>query len=197
MPVEKCLNRREALAILLALPFATVSACKRKYRRPPGDINLGGVQDLLYEKQIVRDRDILVIRDLAGWASMSTQCTFDGCGLSYQDLKFVCMCCGSSFDHNGIVTHGPATDPLPFFKMRYADGNLYTDAGEVVSPDTRFTTPEIEAALQRLGERIRKEGTRSGMQIPSILLGAGDGEESGKMFDEKPLTPKPTPSTGE
>jgi len=141
------------------------------------------VQDLLYGQQIVRDRQMLVIRDAKGWAAMSTQCSHDGCALSYQDKYFLCMCCGSVFDHLGNVHRGPAKETLPYLKVRYADGNLYADSGRTVEPTDRYTTPEIEAAIKQLADRIKREGAHSGKAIPDILLGKGDGE-TGPMVED-------------
>ncbi len=178
-----------SLLLLSAGLFSAICGCKRKYSRPPGDYNLGSVQDLLYTQQLVRDRDILVTRDQEGWAAMSTQCSYEGCALSYQDERFLCTCCGSSFDHLGKILKGPAIDPLPYFAVRYVDGNLYADSGKIVSLETRFTTPELEEAIARLAERIKKEGTRAGSRIPDILLGKGDQQELGPMFEERRLEP--------
>jgi nitrite reductase/ring-hydroxylating ferredoxin subunit len=180
---------QHSLFVLLAL---LTLGCDKEYRRPGGEHNLGEVQDLLYTRQLVRDRQMLVTRDAKGWAAMSTQCSHDGCELSYQDQRFLCMCCGSAFGHDGHVHKGPANNPLPYFGVRFVDGKLYADSAKVVSPETRFTTPELEKAIGSLAERIKKEGTRTGMRIPEILLGRGDGEDTPEgMFKEKTL---PTPT---
>jgi nitrite reductase/ring-hydroxylating ferredoxin subunit len=182
---RKFIRQISSSLIVLSLPLLT--SCKDGYTRPASEFNLGLVQDLLYNQQLVREKDILVYRDDGGWSALSTQCSHEGCALSYQEERFLCTCCGSAFDHAGKVIKGPARNPLPYFEVRYADGNLYADSSRIVKADYRFTTPELEEAIQRLSERIKKEGTRVGSQIPDILLGQGDKTEVGPMFEEKKL----------
>jgi len=189
------LSRRELLRVLGLAVTVSVLGCEKKYLRPAGDHNLGLVQDLLYARQLIRERQMLVTRDAKGWAAMSTQCSYEGCELSYQDQRFLCLCCGSSFDHNGNVQLGPAKSNLPYFQVRYVEGKLYADSGKLVSPEARFTTPELEKAIGSLSERIRKEGTRTGMQIPDILLGRGDGSDvpEGMLKEPPPTTSELVP----
>lgn len=187
---HKEITRRQAMATLLLAPVGVyLAGCEKRYVRPAGDHNLGAPQDLLYSKQIVRDRQMLVMRDDRGWAAMSIQCAYEGCELSYQDQRFLCLCCNSVYDHNGKVLKGPSKYDLPYFQIRFVEGNLYANSGKIVSPEERFTTPELEEAIARLAERIKREGTRTGMRIPDILLGKGDGELPPEgMFRERPLT---------
>ena len=170
--------------------LSSLFGCKSGYTRAAAELNLGEVKDLLYNQQMVRDRDILVNRDQQGWSAMSTQCTKEGCALSYQEERLLCTCCGSIYDHFGSVLKGPAEIPLPYFEIKYSDGNLFADSGKVVSSSYRFINSELEETIARLEERIKKEGTRAGSQIPEILKGKGDQTESGPMFEEKKLPPR-------
>lgn len=170
--------------------LTTLFGCKRGYVRDSGELNLGQVQDLLYTQQLIRDKDILVNRDPSGWSAMSTQCSYEGCALSYQEERFLCTCCGSVYSHAGAVLKGPAEIQLPYFEVKYLEGSFYADSSKVVASNYRFTSPELEEAIARLDERIKKEGTRAGSQIPDILLGKGDQTESGPMFEEKKLPPR-------
>jgi nitrite reductase/ring-hydroxylating ferredoxin subunit len=189
---KQFLKRSCSVLLLVSSPafLSTLFGCKRGYTRAASELNLGEVKDLLYNQQLVRDRDILVNRDPQGWSAMSTQCSYEGCALSYQEERFLCTCCGSVFDHGGTVLKGPAESPLPFFEVKYLDGNLYADSSKVVGSSYRFISPPLQEAITRLEERIKKEGTRSGSQIPDILLGKGDQTESGPMFEEKKLPPR-------
>lgn len=170
--------------------LSSLFSCKRGYTRAAAELKLGAVQDLFYNQQLVRDRDILVNRDDGGWSALSAQCTYDGCALSYQEERFLCTCCGSVYDHSGGVLKGPSEYPLPNFAMRYSEGILFADSGQIVSSTYRFMSPELQQAIDRLADRIKKEGTRAGSQIPEILLGKGDQTETGPMFEEKKLPPK-------
>jgi hypothetical protein len=79
-----------------------------------------------------------------------------------------------------------APDDLPWMEMYHKDGRLYASAGKVVPSTYRFTTPEIEASIKLLRERIKDEGVGDEAKIPEVLLGEG-GRDSGKMFiDEDP-----------
>ena len=189
---KQFIQNSSGLMLLIASPalLSGILGCKRGYTRPAGEYNLGQVKDLLYTQQLVRERDILVYRNKDGWSALSTQCSYEGCALSYQEERFLCTCCGSVFDHFGSVLKGPAEAALPYLAINYSDGNLYADSSKVVTKEYRFTSPELEEAIARLEERIKKEGTRAGSQIPDILLGKGDQTETGPMFEEKKLPPR-------
>ena len=161
-----------------------LGACKDHYERPGGFHDLGEVKDLLYSEHFVQDRGFLVKRDAEGWSALSARCSNDGCELTYRDESLRCMCCGSEFDHDGHVMHGPAKYPLPYYTLVYTDNHLYVDTNEEVKESYRFTTPEIEQAIAQLRERIKREGIRPGAKVPEILLGTGD-NEPGEMFKEK------------
>lgn len=178
-PHSRLTRRAFVLGTLAWATAFTFAGCKSKrFIRPPGEHDLGEIGSLLFARQHIADRAMLVYRDERGWSCLSTRCTYDGCDLTYQDQNFFCSCCNSHFTHEGRVLTGPAEHPLPYFEMRFKDNHLYALAGNEVAPDYRFTTPEIEAALQRLNVKFREQGISDGSQpIPKILLGSGDRNE--------------------
>ncbi len=157
--------------IVLLLIVTLLVSCKQAYHRPAGEHDMGDVGDLLYSEQHNRPRALLIFRDDQGWSALSTQCSHDGCDLTYQDQMLVCSCCQSKYDKQGRVVHGPSEEALPFFEIRYKDNHLYANSAKIVDENYRFTTPEIEAAIAALRERVKKEGVRTVVRIPEILLG--------------------------
>ena len=165
------MQRRRFIGSALLAPFALMflNGCDKRFHRPGGEHNLGEVQYRLFPKQHIADRSMLLFRDEKGWWVMSTRCTYDGCDLTYQDQVLLCSCCKSAFTHEGKVINGPALDPLPFYEMFYKDKFLYAESGKHVKSDYRFTTPEIERAINKLRERIKKEGILPTDGIPPVL----------------------------
>lgn len=78
-------------------------------------------------------------RDERGIYAMSMQCTHKGCAVGFAGTVLECPCHKARFDRNGSVLQGPATAPLPHFKV-YIDaaGNISVDRFDVVSADTRL-----------------------------------------------------------
>ena len=71
---------------------------------------------------------ICVVRDGDKLAAVSTICTHLGCTVGVSDTGFACPCHGSRFDHDGVVTGGPAPKPLPWFKVTLApNGEIEVD----------------------------------------------------------------------
>ena len=174
---QKLLDRRgfiRACGQLVATVVAVgILGCERSYKRPGMLHDLGPIEELLYSEQFIRDRSLLLRRDGAGWSVMSARCTHDGCNLSYQDQVLTCVCCGSMFSHEGFVVRGPATTSLPYYELSVDDDHLIADANFEVPPTTRFSTPEIEQALQRVQEKLRTSAVRPGTEVPEVLLGKG------------------------
>jgi len=76
--------------------------------------------------------------DAGGLYAMSMQCTHAGCAVEMDGTQLNCPCHFSRFDHSGNVLKGPATKPLPHFKLTVdAAGNIAIDRFTVVSMSTR------------------------------------------------------------
>lgn len=167
----------------MILVVLLLGACKsRSYSRPPGLLNLGEVKTLLFEKQHIADKAILLYRDDQGWSALSTRSTYSGCDLTYQDQILLDSCSDSRFAHDGRVLRGPASRPLPWFGLMYKDNRLFVDTGEKVDASYRFTTPEIEKAIKELRRKLAEDDSARGVKIPQILLGEGD--QSGSELDQ-------------
>ena len=187
---DKGLTRREAVkklgffTLLLALP----TGCTRhRYVRPATELDLGPVKDLLYSRTHLRSQAVLVIRDVDGWAALSTRCTYIGCDLTYQEPILFCPCCQSRFDLEGNPLVGStATERLPWFDLFYKQGNLWvnTDPARIHKPDWRFTTQEIEDAIREVKERVKVESITDGVKIPKVLLGEQESEMGGMFLED-------------
>ena len=164
------LSRRDFLRFSAGLGAMLLFGCERHYDRPAAQLKLGPVKDLLSSKQHIASKKILVIRDDGGWAALGTICTYDGCDLTFQDDTLLCPCCRSLFDHMGNLLRGPARNSLSWYEVSYSDGNLFADSGKPVASSARFTTPQLEAALAKLREKLQENPTllQDGT-IPKIL----------------------------
>ncbi len=184
---SEALSRRRFLMLVGAaslVPTGLIGCERHRYIRPPGELDLGTVRELLYNVVNVRQRAVLVYRDTEGWRALSTRCTYNGCDTTYQDPILLCPCCRSQFDLEGRPLQGSkAKIAMPWMEISYRDGHLYADPGKVVAPTYRFTTPAIESAIAKLRERIKDESISDETKIPEILLGSGTGEP-GQMFLE-------------
>ena len=179
-------SRREFLKGALAFAASTVFfGCEQTFVRPEQEFDLGEVKNLLYANQHLRSLSLLVSRDGTGWRTMSTRCTHDGCDLTYQQQNLLCMCCYSIFAHSGEILKGPARISLPYYRMSYREEHLYADTAQSIAPTERFTTPEIEAAIAGVKQRLEYESARPGARIPDSLLGQhGPADQVEGMFKE-------------
>jgi Rieske Fe-S protein len=77
-------------------------------------------------------------RDARGLWAMSLQCTHKFCAVVMSGNELDCPCHHSRFDRAGNVLQGPATTPLPRYKV-YVDaaGNISVDKYTIVSAATR------------------------------------------------------------
>lgn len=77
-------------------------------------------------------------RDAGGLWAMSLQCTHKFCAVVMSGNELDCPCHHSRFDRAGNVLQGPATTPLPRYKV-YVDaaGNISVDKYTIVSAATR------------------------------------------------------------
>ncbi len=189
--IDVVFTRRQFLGSLAAasLPlFVSVSACERhRYIRPAGELDLGTVRELLYSVVHVPRKSALVYRDEDGWRALSTRCTYNGCDLTYQVPILLCPCCRSEFDLTGhALKGGKATHDLPWMEITYREGHLFADPGHMVAETNHFSTPEIEAAIHSLRERIKDEVITDQVKIPEVLMGHADGEPGRQFLEDDP-----------
>lgn len=183
---EDRLSRREAILRLTALASAgsALSGCRGEFMRPHARLDMGKVEQLLYERQHIRERALVAYRFSDGWSVMSSRCTYDGCELTYHDNGLLCSCCRSVFYFEGQVLKAPAKHSLPFYRMETTNNRIYALAGDEVKRDYRFTTPELEKKVKGLRARgLDQVGSR--IKVPEVLKGEGTGEV-GRMFVEEP-----------
>ena len=186
------LDRRAFIKSLSALSLglcAPIGCTRHRYVRPAGELDLGAVKELLYRVVHIRERAILLFRDIDGWSALSARCTYRGCDLTFQEEQknLICACCHTRFELTGVPYSGyPATELLPWVGLSYKDGHIYADPGVIKPRSYRFTTPEIEEAIRELRRRIKEEGLSDEIKIPEILLGSGDGEVGGMFLEDDP-----------
>jgi len=82
-------------------------------------------------------RNVAVFRDEQGVYALSRVCTHLGCIVKPTAEGFECPCHGSRYDHDGLVTKGPAPRPLPWLEVKVQGGVLYVDEGSDVPAGTK------------------------------------------------------------
>jgi cytochrome b6-f complex iron-sulfur subunit len=82
-------------------------------------------------------RNVAVFRDAQGVFAVSRVCTHLGCIVKPTVEGFECPCHGSRYDHDGLVTKGPAPRPLPWLQVKVQGGALYVDEGANVPAGTK------------------------------------------------------------
>ncbi len=107
---------------------------------PHSVLKIGRPDDFpIGSKRFLPQARAYVIRTEDGFRVMSALCTHLGCATNAVDWGYLCPCHGSKFDTWGRVLRGPATRPLPCFKLSLApDGQLMVDTRQVVPPGTTF-----------------------------------------------------------
>lgn len=96
--------------------------------RPDGFAALGTVAELdaegfLSSKSFMGEQ-VLVVRDPADSAALiavNSLCTHQGCGVDWAGGAFACPCHGSSFNPDGTVASGPASEALGTFEAKVED----------------------------------------------------------------------------
>jgi len=71
---------------------------------------------------------VLIARTLSGaFIAVSAACTHQGTTLEYQAAshRFFCFSHGSTFNENGVVTNGPATQSLTVYKTSLTGSSLH------------------------------------------------------------------------
>ncbi|HVY25982.1 MAG TPA: Rieske (2Fe-2S) protein [Polyangiaceae bacterium] len=99
----------------------------------PGEV-VGNVSQLPVGAFMTLSGPYFFTRDAAGIRAMSMQCTHKFCSLVISGNELDCPCHHSRFDREGKVLAGPATTPLPYFKV-------YVDAAGTISVDKYTLVP--------------------------------------------------------
>jgi Rieske Fe-S protein len=75
---------------------------------------------------VIKDADVVIVRDASQVHAFSATCTHQGCQVSsVVDGSISCPCHGSVFDATtGRPTQGPATQPLPPVDVTVQDGEI-------------------------------------------------------------------------
>ena len=65
----------------------------------------------------------------SGVAAVSPICTHQGCTVAVEGRLLVCPCHGSTYDREGRVLRGPATQPLRAFEVTLTETEVVVHAG--------------------------------------------------------------------
>ncbi|NLX60297.1 MAG: Rieske 2Fe-2S domain-containing protein [Phycisphaerae bacterium] len=93
----------------------------------PADFVLGRAQDIPQGRTFVAQAKLFVERQGARVRCISAVCTHLGCLVTWDEgiQRYRCPCHGSDFLPDGTNPTGPASKPLPFFRLsRDADGRV-------------------------------------------------------------------------
>ena len=66
---------------------------------------------------VYRESRVAVIRERSDLYALSLVCTHLGCTVNVTPTELVCPCHGSVYDRTGRVLKGPATRPLPRYRV--------------------------------------------------------------------------------
>jgi cytochrome b6-f complex iron-sulfur subunit len=83
------------------------------------------------------ENTIYIIRDVAGFYSLSAICTHLGCITAWNQVldMIACPCHGSKFRKDGTKIEGPAPRPLPWLRVWISeDGDLMVDRSVTIAP---------------------------------------------------------------
>lgn len=73
---------------------------------------------------VYRESRVAVIRQGSDLYALSLVCTHLGCTVNVTPAELVCPCHGSVYDRTGRVLKGPATRPLPRYRVEREGENL-------------------------------------------------------------------------
>jgi len=120
-------SRRRFIVSLIAAAGAVIGAGRflipRTTRRsalltiPAGEVPQEGA--LVY-----REARVAVIREGSDLYALSLVCTHLGCTVTVTPTDLVCPCHGSAYDRKGNVLKGPASRPLPRYRVEQQGENL-------------------------------------------------------------------------
>ncbi|MDB9527307.1 Rieske (2Fe-2S) protein [Oscillatoria sp. CS-180] len=96
--------------------------------RPDGFAAIGTVAELDQAGSVsdksFQGQQVLVVRDpvdSSALIAVNSLCTHQGCSVDWAAGSFACPCHGSSFNPDGTVASGPATDALGTFEAKVED----------------------------------------------------------------------------
>lgn len=130
-----------------------ILGCKPTQKRPYGYHSLGLVRELLKPETYFPEHRLLLRLDDKGFFVMSTACTIDSTALQRLtpglDSAWESSTTDSKFDSTGKVIHGPATDNLPYYELKFGSSEygagepaLYAYVGNEVSATWRLKVKE-------------------------------------------------------
>jgi Rieske Fe-S protein len=94
----------------------------------PDDFTMG-------DARLIKEEKIYVLRDDRGIQAISAACTHLGCVVDrLSDGTYLCPCHSSSFDARGLVTRGPAKQPLVWYQTKQEGGFAWVNVKGQVSP---------------------------------------------------------------
>jgi cytochrome b6-f complex iron-sulfur subunit len=124
------LNRRDFLVLSAAL--AAGCAANQPIKLESASIDAGPASDYVNDGVYTNNRSkgFFIIRRSGQLVAISSVCTHKGCKVNKQpDQSFRCPCHGSTFDQDGQVTHGPATQDLAILPVTLdSKGHLIINA---------------------------------------------------------------------
>ncbi|MBL7663226.1 Rieske 2Fe-2S domain-containing protein [bacterium] len=162
-------SRRNFIFFTCCLPLFYLFSCKRKYKRPAEQLDLGEPRNLLAPQQYLKHASILLFKDDRGFSALSMRCSYDGCDLTDGDQALTCSCCSSRYKLNGQVTRGPAAENLSFYEINFQEGHLFANSAKTVNQNYRFLSKELDELIKSL--KFAPGETPSSVAIPDPLLG--------------------------
>lgn len=138
------MNRRELIknlasgSVTLFVVPAVITSCAKDDPDPDPipdpdvltiDLTLSKYDNLGSAGGFIIEEDIIVINTGDAFIALSSLCTHQGCGVSYNhgDANLPCPCHGSVFSTTGSVLQGPAETPLANYQV-VQEGDILTIA---------------------------------------------------------------------
>lgn len=102
---------------------------------PSKAFQIGRIGDYPVGVDFIADKRIFVVRKPNFIKVVSAVCTHLGCTVNWvaERDRWECPCHGSIFNPKGVVIHGPARRPLPWYDVTLKpDGRLYVNEMKIV-----------------------------------------------------------------